>query len=105
MIEKFEDVRLLNAFPNVVRGNGLITGVGVIVIYGGESALTTPTPTNAHIVVTIFSIYFFKSGIFQLQSSPELYEVVLDASFHNLTIINISHNIINTHTNAVIHTI
>jgi hypothetical protein len=56
-IEKFDDVKLLKALPNVVVGNGVITGVAGIVIYGGESALTIPT--NAHNDEMTPNIFFF----------------------------------------------
>jgi hypothetical protein len=38
-----EEVRLSKALPYVVTSKGVIVGVGVIVIYGGESAFTNPT--------------------------------------------------------------
>ena len=57
MIEKLDDVRLLNALPYVVVGSGVMIGVGVIVIYGGESAFTKPTRLpSAHIVKLILEI-------------------------------------------------
>jgi hypothetical protein len=59
---KFDDVRLENAFPKVVVGRGVIIGVGVIVMYGGEDAFATSTRPSAHINETI---YFFKFNIYQ----------------------------------------
>lgn len=68
IIEKLEAVRLSNARPYVVAGSGLITGVGVIVMYGGVCAFAKPIILSAH---TIEMIYFFKSIIFH-QSEPVL---------------------------------
>jgi hypothetical protein len=64
MIEKLDDVRLLNALPYVVVGSGVMIGVGVIVIYGGESAFTKPTRLpSAHTIEIILEICFLKPSI------------------------------------------
>jgi hypothetical protein len=60
---KCEDVRLLKLDPNVVVGSGLIIGVGVIVIYGGDCAFAIPTHPSADIIEIILEICFFKSSI------------------------------------------
>ena len=63
IIEKLEDVKLSKNLPYVVVGSGVINGVGVIVIYGGESALTILTKPSAHIIETILEMCFLKSSI------------------------------------------
>jgi hypothetical protein len=101
---KWDCDKFVNPAPNVVVDNGVIVGDAVIVIYGGDCAFAISTILSAHIIEIIFEIYLFKLNIFQLQSSPVLYDVVLDASLQSLTIINISQRIINTQTNEISHT-
>ncbi|MFA5745749.1 MAG: hypothetical protein WC932_02690 [archaeon] len=60
---KCDNDKLEKLTPNVVVGNGVITGVGVIVIYGGDCALTTPTMSSAHIIEIIFESWFLKLSI------------------------------------------
>ena len=69
IILKLELVKFENALPKVVVGSGVMVGVGVIVMYGGESALTIPTMLSAH---SIEIKYFFKSNIF----SPAIPSIV-----------------------------
>ena len=60
IILKLDAVRLSKLLPKVVVANGVIVGVGGMVIYGGD-ALTTPH--SAHKDDNIVRIYFLNPNI------------------------------------------